>query len=155
MVYSKISLIVGFLVDKKQATEILDIDADDYIVNQTLDKYDSYKISIYNFPCCSESNQKNFIIGTSVKTWVRKCSECSECNEYGCCDNCIGQTCNGYYPVNDILNNPTECPTENVCMYCWKDNKKKIDGACEDCGHKPNWNMSLSGNNQINFKINV
>lgn len=151
MVFNTVSLVVGFIVTLEEALKLFDLTKEEYeeegdrLGGETLKNLNRcLKAKLYNYPCCSDLNQKKFIVGKVVKTWVRKCTRCPNCEEYSLCDNCIGQTCQGYYPVDKILNEIVECPIENVCMYCWKDNKKKIETECEDCGHKPNWQMRFN-----------
>lgn len=144
MVFSNISLIVGVVLDKVTVMKLLGLrdDEGDLIPFQVLNE--RLGITLYPFPCCSKSGGDKFIIGIPVKTWVRKISRCQECRDGSHCDSCIGETCQGKYPVERILDYPTKCPIKNVCMYCWRDNRAPITDVCIDCGHKPNWNMRFN-----------
>jgi len=154
MPYSVVYLIVGVVVTDEQLKAIPSIeteDEDNYVAH-TIKKTKNGDIDLYVYPACSKIGGKKFIIGSIEKTWVRKLSKCAECEDDSCCNTCIGQTEYGHYDVEKILNQVVECPLKNVCMYCWRDNKKTIMKGCRACGHIPNWDMRFNTPADNKFK---
>lgn len=158
MVFEHIMLVVGFVASIEDVKKLLNLTDEDLeeenITQQKLKKQirGSSSIALYPYLCCSDISQKKFIIGKVVKSWNRKITICPECPKLQVCDDCICETEHGSYPIEKIFNNTVECPIENVCMYCWRDNKVRIRNGCEACGHRPNWDMKFDHKEDNKFE---
>lgn len=161
MVFEHVYMVVGVIVSLKTAKRLMGMRRRDPNYNDafyvgefksSLYTYNGTSLKLFQFPCCSDSNQTCFILGKKVKSWVRFITTCPKCEEYSLCDDCIGQTEFGYYDVQKILDGPVECPIENTCMYCWRDNRKPITNKCVACGHKPNWQMRFNWPQENKFE---
>lgn len=143
MVFQQLEIILGVIINTDDL-KLLSKEFDE-------DDYGSYvrsfsgnipqlpkKSQLYDFPCCSNLSQEIYILGYSMHTYDRKFTKCDYCpKKYFVCDICIGETTNGYYDVETILNMPTEVNPENLCLYCFFDNKQKINTACHNCNKLP------------------
>ncbi len=160
MVFSKVQLVVGVVVDRAFIIKLLKLtpeeaeDEGNCIGFGEIAQKKSrgkMKLKILPYPGCSEIEGEKYIIGKIMKSWVRKNSRCEKCEKYSLCDTCIGQTCYGFYDVMKIVNSIVEVPVEHVCLRCWKDNKKPIS-VCEDCGTIPNWNHRFDTEQKYELK---
>jgi hypothetical protein len=81
MVYTKLELVLGCVIDEEQLRTLLDykgnVDVDEMDVSGMFDDICVDKdIKLFTFPCCSESRGKKFIIGMSMHTYYRKPIKC-------------------------------------------------------------------------------
>ena len=136
MVYTTVRVVLGFVINKTELLELLEIEMegeDDNLMNYDIEKlfddmgYDK-NINLYRFPCCSESSDKLFIIGIERHKYYRQPVRCDDCKEYTVCDRCIGHTNNGYYDVCAIFEKPIEVNVRHVCPWCFHDNKQDLNG---------------------------
>jgi hypothetical protein len=140
MVYSILEVIHGFVINKEELRELLDLEDEDDLADCNLiglfdDEFAidfGKKINLYNFPCCSESRDQLFIIGESVHTYYRKLIRCEDCpGPRIVCDHCIGYTNNGYYDVIAILKQPVAVDVRHICSWCFHDNRQDLNGTLE------------------------
>lgn len=157
MVFKKMQIVLGYAVSRPAfVTQILKQNASDDI-----DEYNPFyegaveeivfpkNIDLYRFQCCSELNESSCIIGTTVHTYYRKYIKCDKCTDYTCCDTCIGETNNGYYDVDTILNKLVECDPIRLCPTCFADNKSPFlpKMKCTVCNRK--WYEINPAHNEI------
>lgn len=154
MVYKKVMIIKGYLLTPKKTMELLHyigrkFNKPEYLQANYLDPHSLSDlnhelndfISRFNFiklygpRCCS--GVKDYIIGFEVRSYSRIFVKCtSHCDEYTCCDKCIGLTSNGYYDVDNILQNYVQLDDDHVCKWCYDDTKENISESnmlCEKC----------------------
>jgi hypothetical protein len=161
MVYFTFELFAGIVVTKEELIEkgvTFDEDNDMNREQQIIHSASGSGLSIYTFPCCSKSRAKIYIIGRKVHVYYRKYTKCGQCDKYSVCDTCIGETNNGNYNVDKILDEPVKVNMNHICYYCFSDNRKHlgyptinvpvVDGMCviskdhpivpcNTCGRKP------------------
>jgi len=76
-------------------------------------------ITVISYPSCSELSEKVYIIGKVFRTYTRQHNiRCGKCEEHSCCDNCLGQTENGVYPVEKFLNTVALVDRDRLCGKC-------------------------------------
>lgn len=167
MVYMKLKLIMGVVVSREELAKILNIEVDEdplddsSILATTLAEK---QVKIYNFPCCSPANGKQYLIGIHLHTYYRKHGvRCGNCPTHGLwvCNTCLGTTNNGVYDVDAIHKGPVEANLRHLCLQCFSDNRKDLQAPqedlpvidnqvqgdpdnpailpCETCGIKPDW----------------
>ena len=80
--------------------------------------YSNIEIVCDCHPCCSDISDEYMFLGKSIKSSVRiyrskflelelddECiDKCENCENNGLCDNCISETIDGKYPINEIHN---------------------------------------------------
>lgn len=133
MVYHQLFIVKGVVVTVEELRTFLlkhDEEAKDLEVYDLISlyeesdiKFQGQSIDIFPFPCCSENNNKLFIIEVKVHTYYRKHVKCYQCDENSVCDYCIGETNNGQYDVQAILDGPVSIVPSTVCDSCGADNK--------------------------------
>lgn len=144
MVYTKVMVIYGIIVTRKQLKKTGLIDKDGYIQKYTLqinEIYPEKSIQAFPYPCCSDLACKKYIIGVKVREYYRKIKECDECGEYTCCNECIKCTERGKFDVVEILNNVVNVDNSLICRKCHNISSFEIseDSPCKFC----NYNNSL------------
>jgi hypothetical protein len=160
MVYTEFWIVVGLKLSREQilkyildATGVIPTEDDEIdelfmetVVRPKLPKAGYARdLTLFQFVCCSESNGKVFILGHQVHKYYRKFVQCQNCEKYSVCDLCIGETSNGWYDVEKILNEPVEIPSEKICQNCLSDNVES-NGRCTLCfAGKPKFGGGLSG----------
>ncbi len=144
MVYNKVHLVVGVVVNIDFAMKCLNIYDEDVFLNDIYygtplvfkDPENNLDIMLYKYACCSEIGYENYVIGIMVKSWERTNVSCDKCEGFYACNTCLGTTDNGYYDVEMILNDVVTVPSDNVCYHCWRDNGNNIQ-KCIECGQVP------------------
>lgn len=150
MVYKNIQLIRGVCLTLKQTLQFMNKvyeyrkinkrvnnrdDFDDNIHQFNLDIKMFQGIQIYTPRCCSKN--KKYIIGFIMRTIRRIGVKChTECGETYCCDRCIGETTDGWFDVDRILDSVVEIPDVDICTFC----KKITNGDITDNTNKCNCN---------------
>jgi len=168
MVYTTVSIILGIHLNREELKEILRVDElgeFDEFDRDLEHKIINKNVEIFKIPCC-ESENKQYFVGLQMHTYYRKHGiKCDNCDKYSCCDNCIGQTNNGFYDIVRMADNPVEVNSQHVCLHCFSDNKRDLGGLSEDlpvidhrcigsdnppglsrcdtCGLKPDWRFSV------------
>lgn len=112
-------------------------------------------IQLFTSPCCSDVACKSFILGNKIKSYDRLNAKCNNCpSPHTLCDNCLGQTENGFYDVTKIFDKITQINEFHVCKYC--NNDKRGDSEnCKFC----NWrsiidkNISLSPTDNKDIRL--
>jgi len=145
MVYSNLYIVNGILLTLNHIETIIgrkleeDEDAAD-AVHDMIKKSKLYQkrmygcatIRLYNFPCCSASNGKWFLLGIEAHQYYRKTLHCANCEDYSVCDICIGETSGGVYDVEAISQGPVEVPADKLCERCYSD-KVNAFRRCDTC----------------------
>ena len=123
MVYSKIDIIVGIAyTTEKELLDVIRKYEEEDVYDEILKISDDFKnreFQIFNSVCCSKN--PTFLIGKIISTIWRKDNEC------------IGITEAGYYDVEKILHNLTECPINQICERCRFDNTDILSDRCKRC----------------------
>jgi len=156
MVVDYVEMVYGFAINletfKKNAevfeenTEVLESSDGSltyfpvYNTERQIVLYNNTKLFFYH--CCSELNQKFFIIGISLKIYYRKKTRCQDCEEHTVCDTCLGQTEHGFYDISSIQDNIVTLPEGNVCGNC-KHDKRTQEKECPWCGHSKKFNSKF------------
>ena len=141
MVYTQVEIILGVVIMLDDLKKIIMKEVDDNkLIDELMDYCREYGVKefprnsqLYDYRCCSKSKGKLFILGYPIHTYYRKKIRCSNCEEYSVCNDCIGQTNNGYYDVEKILDGPNEVNIRNVCLYCYADNKQDLNAPLKTC----------------------
>lgn len=151
MVYFILDIILGVAVTREEIETICDVDDSGFVEDSVLDTLLCRKdVEVCQFSCCSKSNGKLYLIGIRMHRYYRKSTRCENCPNYCVCDTCIGQTNNGHYDVEAILDGPTEANLRHVCLHCFADNREDLGAPkedssavgpqgmpCKTCGLKP------------------
>ena len=139
MVYTQINLIRGFVATAEDLAKYRIGEEED----QSYDLKNEF-VSVFSFGCCSKSRGKLFIAGMSRRIYVRVKAGCGKiidpqsAYKWFCgvqrlvCDTCIGETDNGNYDVQAILDGPVVAPDEHICPNCYEDNRTTFE-VCRRC----------------------
>ena len=128
MVYFTLEVVLGVEVSREELEEITDVEEGGYVEDPEV----ANGVIVHSFPCCSKSNGKKYILGTSLHKYYRKITRCDKCSEYSVCDTCIGQTNNGHYDVRAIYSGPAEANIRHICLHCFHDNGRDLGAPKED-----------------------
>lgn len=135
MVYTELIIVAGIVVNKNEISPEADyvgieIDEDGYVQNT---EFNDKRMEVFSFPCCSKSQNEKYIIGFKLHTYYHKVVKCGDCDRNSCCDTCIGETNNGNYDVEKILDGPVEVNIRHLCLYCFSDNKVDLGAPLKTC----------------------
>lgn len=146
MVYTFIEIIYGTVVSRQdllkyfypfltgESIEDITNDVHEECIEFNRDVF-SHGVEIFNYPCCSELNDKQWIVGIVMRKYHRQYQDCEsseKCNGYNHSSECLGMTENGFYDVDKILNNVVHIPEGQICYNCYNDNKE-IVSQCKSC----------------------
>lgn len=129
MVYKKLELVIGLVLTYQDVMKIFNLTHLDELYSFEFQL--PHEMQLYHFRCCSESNEKLFIIGYTKHTYYRKYIRCTDCPQYCVCSKCIGFTNNGHYDVQQILDGPTKVNIRNICLECFADNRIDMGARLE------------------------
>ena len=135
-------IVNGIVLTREQIEKLIEIGEDDDVMDKFYDELiDGFGcqavlrghpgLRLFSFPCCSENNGKLFILGYEVNSFPRLRMTCKKCEEHSLCDKCIGETTNGFYEVEKILQEPVQVPPEKMCRSCNADRVQ--NGRCRLC----------------------
>ena len=96
----------------------------------------STPFQVFFYPCCSNLNQNRFILGYEIRRYHRYLSTCDKCpKRFQVCDECFNKTENGSYDMQHIFDNVVTLDADNVCRFCFSDNREKIGYSCKVCNY--------------------
>jgi hypothetical protein len=173
MVYTHIHIVVGQIFTFDEIEDITGLDMTSntkYYCSEF--KVGKRKLDMIIYPCCSDLGSECFILGRVVKIYNRTNKKCgihmcektvkgkcvcdspyssipNICGNYYICKSCLGDTENGYYDVEGILNNAVEINFKHICNECNHDNRKNIytkSRSCSLCKTKMNTVQNISDN---------
>lgn len=140
MVYTRVKIVKGIVLTREQIENLIEIEEDDDVCDKFyVELVDGFEtklrghegLRLFPFVCCSKIAGEIFIFGYEVNSFPRLRIQCSKCEEFSLCDKCIGETTNGFYDVEKILNEVVQVPNEIMCGHCNTDNV--VGGRCRLC----------------------
>lgn len=146
MVFQNVLIVAGFRLSRKDITEFIKFilkktenkipeDVDARLLSYTIDMddvLDRFKeMKIFIPPCCAEYNE--FVVGFLIKKYIRLDIKCDKCKDFTCCKKCIGMTENGFYDIDSMFKDLTTINVENICKWCWNDERDSIKDKCSKC----------------------
>lgn len=110
-----------------------------YMINNLLSRFQG--IQLYEWPCCTKVDDC-YILGIKVKQYDRLAVRCDKCDTHTLCATCLGQTENGYYDIDRILDSVFQVDETHICKWCHND-KKATSPSCKFCNHHLLENASM------------
>lgn len=156
MVYTKVILVAGKVIDRVRADEEEFVDEDGYVEHP-------FKEFVHPYRCCSSLAGEKYIVGRVLHSFYRKSlppcgkpvsdgdeskEEVEEdprngvfnvCGKYYACKKCLGTCTTGgkiyWFDVSHILDNVVEQDSSSICPRCYDIECSKGD-SCATCGYE-------------------
>jgi hypothetical protein len=159
MVYTKVELIFGVKLDKKEifADEALSDYFEESDENGNIDQTSDFPevLTLYK-PVCHSGTPNIFFIGKTLHTAYHKVyATCQDCLSGSKCSRCIGKTNEGFFDVEKI--HREGCIVVNPSFICSNCDAFLQEENCQVCGvHRPEkpWPMIRSIEPNIIKEIN-
>lgn len=133
MVYTKVYIVFGLIVDRRDLRKILkkvNLEYSDDEYHYLIQYHKDLTIEARRI--MNHEKDPSFWVGIILHTYSRYIMHCLDCPKLSSCDMCIGSTSNGYYNITEITKEPQEVNIRNICMYCFHDNRVDLKTPISD-----------------------